>query len=255
MRIFLYCKSSITLLILLLFITSKPSPLNAESFESIDLDACPIEGRIRLSAPAIANKFQALERCSIETGSAANAVSPVSPPVVRIIGVTKEQIREMEEDREKYEARKAKRLSALYQRPSSLPFDREIRKVAQQHNIDPLFLHAIVETESGYRPEAVSHAGARGLMQIMPETGAELGFDEAALFKPSRNLEAGARHLKTLQRRFGRNLELVLGAYNAGVGAVEKYGNRVPPYAETRAYVGKVMSRYHALLDPGGDIP
>lgn len=247
-------KISIILSVFSLSVLSIHVPLKAESFRSIDPGVCPVEGDIRLSAPSTANKFQALARCHVETGEPAT-VSNVPPAVARIIGMTEEQIRELEEDRERYEAQKAKQLSALHPQSISSPFDREIRQVARQHNIDPLFLHAIVETESAYRPTAVSHAGARGLMQIMPATGAELGLDEAALFEPSRNLEAGARHLKTLQRRFGRNLELVLGAYNAGVGAVERYGSRVPPYAETKAYVGKVMGRYRAMLGHGGGTP
>lgn len=127
------------------------------------------------------------------------------------------------------------------------PFDIEIRQVAARHRIDPFFLHALVATESSYRPQAVSRAGALGLMQIMPGTGARLGADRSALLDPAANLDAGARHLKQLQSRYGRDFALILGAYNAGEGAVARYGNHVPPYPETRHYVAEVMRRYGEL--------
>lgn len=227
-------------------------PAKADSFPSIDLNECPVHQVIRLSDPTMASKFQALKDCAVKMGDRENTFSPDPPPVARIIGVTEQKIREIEEERDKYEVERAKRISVLQPASFSPAFDREIRQTALQHNIDPLFLHAIVETESHYRPTAVSRAGARGLMQIMPGTGAELGLDEAAFFDPARNIDAGARHLKTLQRRFGSNLELILGAYNAGAGAVVRYGNRVPPYAETVDYISKVMRRYRTLISFGG---
>lgn len=102
----------------------------------------------------------------------------------------------------------------------------------------------MVATESSYRPRVVSRAGALGLMQIMPGTGTVLGVDRVGLLDPARNLDAGARHLKYLQSRYGRDFSLILGAYNAGEGAVARYGNRVPPYPETMQYVANVMGRY-----------
>lgn len=121
--------------------------------------------------------------------------------------------------------------------------------VAQRHDIDPLLLHALAHIESRHQSQAVSPAGARGLMQVMPATGRRMGIQSAdrELLSPAANLEASARYLKLLQARFGNDLRLVLAAYNAGEGAVERHGRRVPPYAETQAYVRNVLAVYTEL--------
>lgn len=122
-------------------------------------------------------------------------------------------------------------------------------EVARRHDIDPLLLHALAHIESRHQSQAISPAGARGLMQVMPATGRGLGVAhaETALLTPEANLDASARYLKQLQARFGNDLRLVLAAYNAGEGAVERHGRRVPPYAETQAYVRDVMTVYAEL--------
>lgn len=122
-------------------------------------------------------------------------------------------------------------------------------EVAQRHDIDPLLLHAVAHIESRHQSQAISPAGARGLMQVMPATGRGLGLAEAEreLLTPQANLEASAKYLKQLQTRFGNDLRLVLAAYNAGEGAVERHGRRVPPFAETQAYVRNVMAVYAEL--------
>lgn len=128
-----------------------------------------------------------------------------------------------------------------------------IDAAARRHDIDPLLLHAIAHVESRHDPAAVSPAGARGLMQVMPATGARFGADGVrALHDVDTNLEASAGFLKSLQQRFGDDLRLVLAAYNAGEGAVERHGRRVPPYAETRRYVETVLQRYDALRRTAG---
>jgi soluble lytic murein transglycosylase-like protein len=161
--------------------------------------------------------------------------------VVRIIGVGAEPLKKRQRDeRRRMEQRQTTAMSTQ-------AYDGEIRLAASRHRIDPLLLHAIIDTESAYRPAITSPAGAVGLMQIMPATGAELGVDHAGLVDPVRNIDAGARHLKKLQRRYGRNFELILSAYNAGEGAVARYGNRIPPYRETQEYVGKVLGSYDQL--------
>jgi soluble lytic murein transglycosylase-like protein len=120
--------------------------------------------------------------------------------------------------------------------------------VASRHDIDPLLLHALAHIESRHQSQAISHAGARGLMQVMPATGRDLGVADARdLLTPQANLEASAKYLKRLQARFGNDLRLVLAAYNAGEGAVERHGRRVPPYAETQAYVRDVLAVYAEL--------
>lgn len=124
-----------------------------------------------------------------------------------------------------------------------------VDRVARDHDIDPLLLHAIARVESRHQPGAVSHAGAYGLMQVIVPTARRFGVDEAkALHDPDTNLQVSALYLKTLQRRFGNDLKLVLAAYNAGEGAVEKHGRRMPPYRETQDYVRKVLAEYALLL-------
>ena len=121
--------------------------------------------------------------------------------------------------------------------------------VARTYDIDPLLLHAIAHVESRHNPQARSAAGALGVLQVMPATARRFGVEDApgALYDPALNLEVGAAYLKSLQARFGNDLELVLAAYNAGENAVERHGRSVPPYAETRAYVRQVLAEYGTL--------
>lgn len=132
-------------------------------------------------------------------------------------------------------------------------FDEMISTAARTHRVDPLLLHAVIKQESGYRQRAVSHAGARGLMQVMPATGRSLGVaDPQSLFNAEVNIAAGAKLLSSLWQRFDGDLDLVLAAYNAGEGAVVKYGMKVPPYRETREYVAKVKDNYRSLASESG---
>ena len=126
----------------------------------------------------------------------------------------------------------------------------EINRVAAAYEIDPLLLHAIAHVESRHNPDAVSHAGAMGLMQVMPATARRFGVTtpQSQLRNPTISLEVCSAYLKTLQKRFDNNLTLVIAAYNAGEGAVEKYGRRVPPYKETQGYVRDVMAHYLLLV-------
>jgi soluble lytic murein transglycosylase-like protein len=118
-----------------------------------------------------------------------------------------------------------------------------IRQTANDFQLDPHLLHSIISVESGYNANALSPKGAIGLMQVMPTTGQRFGVFN--LNDPKQNLIAGARYLQSLQAQFNGNLPLVIAAYNAGEGAVQKYRNTIPPYAETREYVSKVMASYH----------
>lgn len=124
----------------------------------------------------------------------------------------------------------------------------EIDAAALGYDIDPLLLHAIAHVESRHNPNAVSPAGALGLMQVMPATARRFGVDHASALRDARtNLAVSARYLKALHQRFGNNLPLVLAAYNAGEGAVERCGRCIPPFAETRGYVRDVLARYDVL--------
>jgi soluble lytic murein transglycosylase-like protein len=112
----------------------------------------------------------------------------------------------------------------------------------------------VIHQESAYRNRAVSHAGAQGLMQIMPGTGRMLGVRPSDLHDPAANVDAGARLLKQLYFKYDGNFDLVLAAYNAGEGAVAKYGNKIPPYRETQNYVKSVMTRYYKLVEEQGKV-
>ncbi|HQR22548.1 MAG TPA: lytic transglycosylase domain-containing protein [Burkholderiaceae bacterium] len=116
-----------------------------------------------------------------------------------------------------------------------------IRQAARDTDLSPGLLHAVISVESGFNERAVSPKGAKGLMQLMPATALALGVSDP--FDPAQNIRAGATHLKSLLTRFDDNLELALAAYNAGADAVVKSGGQIPKYAETRAYVPRVMAR------------
>jgi soluble lytic murein transglycosylase-like protein len=128
----------------------------------------------------------------------------------------------------------------------SVDYDAAIQRAATAASIHAELVRAVIVVESGFNPRAISRRGAIGLMQLLPGTARQYGAFNA--FDPEQNISAGARYLAALLTRFGdKNLDLVLAAYNAGENAVERYGRRVPPYRETRAYVPNVMKVYHAL--------
>lgn len=126
-------------------------------------------------------------------------------------------------------------------------YDDFIRLAADENGLPPTLVKAVALTESNLDPMAVSHKGARGLMQLMPATAKMYGVRDA--FDPLQNLRAGARHLADLLDEFGGDLSLALAAYNAGSGAVRRYGG-IPAYAETRNYVRKVHEKLGRPLPP-----
>jgi len=121
-------------------------------------------------------------------------------------------------------------------------FSSKIAEVATRYQVPEALLHAVITIESAYDPNAISRAGAVGLMQLMPATAKRYGVADRR--NPSANLSGGTRYLKDLLLRFDSNLELALAGYNAGENAVEKFGNRIPPFDETRNYVRKVLQLY-----------
>ncbi|HEX4823171.1 MAG TPA: lytic transglycosylase domain-containing protein [Candidatus Polarisedimenticolaceae bacterium] len=129
---------------------------------------------------------------------------------------------------------------AQYARPGALPatiYDPYIDQVARDNGVDPSLVKAVALVESGFNPKAVSNKGARGLMQLLPSTAKQYGVSD--LHDPYQNLRAGAAHLRDLLDEFDGNVTLALAAYNAGSGAVHKYGG-VPNYQETQQYVKKI---------------
>ncbi|PYN19025.1 MAG: lytic transglycosylase [Candidatus Rokuibacteriota bacterium] len=123
---------------------------------------------------------------------------------------------------------------------SSMDIDAVISAVATRYGISVDLIAAVIEAESEFNPRAVSRTGARGLMQLMPETAAMLGVSDP--FDPLENIEGGVRHLCSLMDRFNGNLPLVLAAYNAGERAVINHGG-IPPYRETRQYVNRILRK------------
>lgn len=126
--------------------------------------------------------------------------------------------------------------------------DGYVTESAKRNGLDPLLVYSVMHQESSFKSRAISPKGARGLMQLMPGTAARFGVTN--IFDPEQNIEGGSRYMKFLLDRFDGDLSLALAGYNAGEGAVEKYGFRIPPYAETQEYVRRISSRYNLLRDP-----
>lgn len=121
-----------------------------------------------------------------------------------------------------------------------------VRAMARKHNVDEQFVRSIIAAESGFRQEVVSHAGAIGLMQLMPDTARDLGVDPSI---PEQNVEGGAKYLGWLLNRYRNNrdgLQRAIAAYNAGPGNVDKYRG-IPPFQETRQYVKRVLTYYDSF--------
>jgi soluble lytic murein transglycosylase-like protein len=130
------------------------------------------------------------------------------------------------------------------------PYGELIYEVASRHGVNAHLVAAIIRAESSFNPRAVSHQGACGLMQLLPETGRRFGLrQQGHLFDPRRNLDAGVRYLKWLSRRYDGDVQRVLAAYNAGEGAVDRYDG-VPPYRETRRYLARVLGVLAELHPP-----
>lgn len=129
-------------------------------------------------------------------------------------------------------------------------YEHLVLEAAAANDLEPELLRAVISVESAFNPRAVSRTGARGLMQLMPQTARRYGVRDS--FDPKQNIHGGARYLRFLVDRFENNLELVVAAYNAGENAVERYGRSIPPYRETRQYVPRVMNLYRAFSEPLG---
>ena len=125
--------------------------------------------------------------------------------------------------------------------------DLVIYHAGMRHGVDPRLLHAVIWQESKYKPAATSHAGARGMMQLMPDTAKRFKCDDTS--NPEQNIEAGTKYLRWLLKRFDGDVVRALAGYNAGEGSVDKY-NGVPPYNETQNYVRIITGRYGKTFHP-----
>jgi len=125
--------------------------------------------------------------------------------------------------------------------PPASPYGDLIRAAAERHGVNAALVAALVRAESAFDPYALSHKGARGLMQLMPATAQRFGVLEHQMFEPERNLEAGTRYLRWLLDRYDGDVVRALAAYNAGEGTVDRYGG-VPPFRETRDYIRRIYA-------------
>jgi len=126
--------------------------------------------------------------------------------------------------------------------------DSYIVESSRKYRIDPLLIYAQMHQESSFKLKALSHKGASGLMQLMPATARRLGVTK--IYDPKQNIDGGVKYMRMLLDMFGGDVRLALAGYNAGEGAVMKYGNNIPPYNETREYVRRITGRYSSISDP-----
>lgn len=130
--------------------------------------------------------------------------------------------------------------------------DRFILESSAKHGVDPKLVYYVIRQESNFKLGARSHKNAQGLMQMIPATAERFGVED--VYDPQQNIEGGVRYLRWLLKRFNGNVNLALAGYNAGEGAVEKSGNQVPDYKETKNYVKKITGAYgkthHPVLAP-----
>jgi soluble lytic murein transglycosylase-like protein len=125
-----------------------------------------------------------------------------------------------------------------------------IERASRTHGVEVALVHAVISAESGYNPGAVSRAGARGIMQLMPDTARRFGVQN--IMDPAENIGAGVRYLRELLTLFNGNTELALAAYNAGENAVIRAGHRIPNYSETATYVPRVLGFYRKFQSRQG---
>jgi soluble lytic murein transglycosylase-like protein len=119
---------------------------------------------------------------------------------------------------------------------------------SRRYSIDPLLIYSQMHQESSFKLRATSNKGASGLMQLMPATARRLGVTN--IYDPKQNIEGGIKYMRMLLDMFGQDVNLALAGYNAGEGAVIRYGNQIPPFSETREYVRRISARYSSITDP-----
>jgi hypothetical protein len=134
-------------------------------------------------------------------------------------------------------------VTSFYSNPNKSKFNLLISQAAARHQVDEKLVHAVIQTESAYRADAISSAGAVGLMQLMPATASRFGVLDSN--NPEQNIDGGTRYLRHLINLFPNNLHLAIAAYNAGENSVLRHNNSIPPYPETQNYVKQVLALYN----------
>jgi hypothetical protein len=129
------------------------------------------------------------------------------------------------------------------------PYHDVIRAAADRYGVDADLIHCVIAVESNFNPKAISRRNARGLMQLLPSTAARMGVKN--IFDPKENVDGGTRYLRDMLSRYNNDVTLALAAYNAGPEKVSKYGNRVPPYAETQQYIQRIARGYAKIKAKG----
>ena len=200
------------------------------------------EIRGRFPSPGMSEKEASSRSFARELDAARGASfssSRISPQqgadVVDLSSSVEERLRELQNARDR-SARK---------NTSSASWNEEIFQASQESGVPPELLRAMMQTESGGNPRAVSPKGAMGLMQLMPGTARLMGVQDP--YDPGENLRGGAAYMARMMQKYGDDRELALAAYNAGPGRVDSYGG-IPPFPETRNYVKKVLSLYEGYL-------
>ena len=198
------------------------------SIDAVVARVSELEQMLRFQSPGAAARSSASFAAQLSSATAATAAAPTAS--VSSAGMTESPARPSE-------------------LPAGTPYAAEITAAARKHGVDPALLAGLVEQESNFDPNAGSPAGAQGLTQLMPATAASLGVTD--VHDPVQALDGGAKYLRQQLDRFGGDVARALAAYNAGPGAVERFGG-VPPYAETQEYVRRVQANAAEYRAAGG---
>ena len=205
--------------------------------ETAKPDAVEVQKPAAVASEPVAPRSPSLERGSGDEVSRADAGAATVPPPIDSLETIRRAADLLAE------------VNAALGAPRS-PYGQLIYDIAIRHQVNPQLVAAMIRVESAFNPRAVSRKGACGLMQLLPDTARRFGLNRKKdLFDPKKNLEAGVRYLKWLTQRFGGDVEKILAAYNAGEGAVERFGG-IPPYRETQQYVGKIFSLLGFTAEP-----
>jgi soluble lytic murein transglycosylase-like protein len=202
-----------------------------DRISSIENRMSQLEGQ---TAGGVSGSYQTASMNPVSGGVAARATQGAGPSFQSIMGTMSET--------ERFKASAASGPSALGTwSGDSKDYDGMIGEASKKYGVDAALIKAVIKQESAFNPNATSCCGAKGLMQMMPDTGKEMGVTD--LTDPYQNIMGGTRYLKSLSDRFSGNLTKVIAGYNAGPGAVEKHGG-LPPFPETQNYVSRVMDNY-----------